>query len=71
MKVTALLPDKLVKSVQELSGGATITESLSIALNEWLEIQQIRRLRKAIARKPLRFKASFSAEKIRRLSRRR
>ncbi len=40
MKVTALIPDELVNEVKYLTQGKNITESLTIALNEWVENQK-------------------------------
>lgn len=37
MKVTAILPDKLIKEVQTHSGGKKITESINLALTELLQ----------------------------------
>jgi hypothetical protein len=56
MKVTAILPDKLVSDVQQLSHGKNITESLKIALDEWIKIQNLKKLNKLIKNQPLKFK---------------
>lgn len=69
MKVTALIPDDLVKEVKELASGKNLTESLIIALREWLSIQKIRGLRKKVKKNPLHFSHGFSAESIRSLNR--
>ena len=55
MKVTAIIPDNLVAEVQKVSGGKNITDSLIIALNDWLKQQKIFQLNKKISSKPLRF----------------
>ena len=36
MKVTALIPDELIKEVMELTGGKNITESVIIALKDYI-----------------------------------
>ena len=63
MKVTALLPDELVNEVQELSRGKNITESLKIALNDWIKIQHLRSLNLEIKNNPISFE--YSAEELR------
>ena len=71
MKVTALLPDKLIEEVRKYSGGKNTTEALVIALEEWLALTKVKRLNKRLKKKPLEFQKGFSAEHIRTLSRRR
>ena len=67
MKVTAILPDKLVSEVQQLSHGKNITESLKIALDEWIKIQNLKKLNKKIKNQPLKFK--YTAEELRETNR--
>lgn len=67
MKVTALLPDKLIEEVRILSGGKTITESLKVALNEWVKIQNLKVLNEEVREKPLEFVRS--ADELRELNR--
>ncbi|MCF6289109.1 MAG: hypothetical protein L3J53_07750 [Proteobacteria bacterium] len=43
MKVTALIPDELVEEVKLFTQGKNITESLTIALNEWVENQKTKK----------------------------
>jgi hypothetical protein len=69
MRVTALLPDDLIKEVRKLSGGTDISSSILIALRDYVSRQKIRRAIKKVKEKPLRFKAGFTADKIRRLNR--
>gem|GEM_PF-296975 len=69
MKVTALIPDDLIKDVKQLSGAKNITESLLIALGEWTTQQKLKALRQKVSHKPLRFQDGFTAEGIRRLNR--
>ena len=69
MKVTALIPDKLVKEVKRHSGGKNITESIIIALEEWLSLKKIIELNNEIESKPLKFHEGFSARAIRSLNR--
>ncbi len=69
MKVTAILPDKLVRDVQKYTGGKNITESLSRALNEWLRLARLRSLNEQLRKQPLEFRQGFSASKVRSLNR--
>jgi len=70
MKVTALIPDELVNEVKYYSGGKNITDSLMVALQEWISLKKIKELNQQIDRKPLEFKKGFSSGKIRKLNRR-
>lgn len=69
MKVTALIPDQIVSDVKKYSGGKNITESLIIALAEWISLKKIKDLNKRIQKKPLVFADNYSAEKIRSINR--
>jgi hypothetical protein len=69
MKVTALIPDKIVNEVKKYSGGKNITESLVIALDEWVSLKKIKDLNKKIQDTPLVFISDFDAKKIRSLNR--
>ena len=69
MKVTALIPNHLVHEVTGFAKGKNLTESLVIALSEWIFLKKLEKLNQVIAAKPLEFAASFSAAKIRQLNR--
>ncbi len=69
IKVTAILPDELVQQVQKYSGGKNITESLSLALNEWLRLAKLRRLNRRVRKNSLQFQPGFTARKIRAFNR--
>jgi hypothetical protein len=69
MKVTALIPDDLVKDVRELAKGKNITDSLLIALKEWSSVQKLKKLTLKVKKHPLKFRGSFSAEHVRSLNR--
>lgn len=71
MKVTALLPDQLVSQIKRYAKGKTLTESLTIALQEWLQLKKVTKLNQQIEHNPLEFERGFSAEKVRGLNRRR
>ncbi len=53
MKVTALIPDKLIQEVKEYTKGKNITESLIRALSEWIKMQKIKELNTTISNNPL------------------
>ena len=69
MKVTAILPDELIQSIKEETGGKNITQSLTIALTQWLKQTKINNLISQIDKKPLQFQEDFSASKIRETNR--
>ncbi|MBN1790262.1 MAG: hypothetical protein JW830_07185 [Bacteroidales bacterium] len=70
MKVTALLPDDLIRDVQKYSEGKNITDSLIKALNDWLYIKRLEKLNQELQNEPLQFKEGFSAEYIRKINKR-
>jgi hypothetical protein len=53
MKVTAIIADKLVNDVKAYSRSSTITEAITIALKDWLEIYNIKELNKKIIQNPI------------------
>jgi hypothetical protein len=69
MKVTAILPDDLINKIKHYSKGKNITESLIIALKDWIALQKIKELNKKIKKEPLKFKKDFSADKVRSINR--
>ena len=69
MKVTALIPDLLVRQLREHSSGKNLTEALTVALKEWLALKKVRGLNHSVAKSPLRFRKGFSASKIRDVNR--
>ena len=71
MKVTALIPDALVNDVRKLSKGKNITDSLIIALREWIAIQKVKSMSQKVKKSPLKFTPGFSAESVRALNRKR
>ncbi|MCK4748289.1 MAG: hypothetical protein KAT15_14665 [Bacteroidales bacterium] len=65
MKVTAIIPDEIIKDVQKFTEGKNITDSLIKALNDWLYAKRVENLNEKLARNPVQFKEGFSAEGIR------
>lgn len=70
MKVTALIPDELLKEVKTLTAGKNTTEAMIIAMQEWVSIKRLRSLNEKAAKEPFEFKEEFSADKVRELNRR-
>jgi len=71
MKVTALIPNSVINEIKKLTGGKNTTDSILIALREWIAIQKIKALSQKSKKTPLKFAPGFSAEKIRILNRKR
>ena len=69
MKVTAIIPDNIVKEVQKYAGGKTLTDSLIIALKEWLSLKNIKKLNQEIQASSLSFTENVSADNIRSINR--
>ena len=65
MKVTALIPDKLVHEVQGHAKGKNLTEALIKALSEWSAQQKVRQLNQLVAVHPLKFSKGFSTSRAR------
>jgi hypothetical protein len=69
MKITALISDELIHDVKKYSGGKNITESLTIALNDYIIRQRIKRSILKIKKNPLEFAPDFNAENVRKVNR--
>lgn len=67
MKVTAIIPDELIKEAKLLSNAKNITDTLIIALNAYVAIEKLKAMGKEINKKPMKFR--YSAEEIRELNR--
>ena len=67
MKVTALIPDELVRETQSISKAKNITEAMIIALNTYISIQKLKAMGESINQHPLKFK--HTAEEIRNINR--
>jgi hypothetical protein len=65
MKVTAIIPDDVIKDVQKFSEGKNITESLIKALSDWLYIKRVQKLNEDLKNEPLNFIDGFSVESTR------
>jgi hypothetical protein len=69
MKVTALIPDEIINDVKDLTHGKNITESLILALTEWVRMKKLKKLKDKIKATPLSFQTEFSADSVRALNR--
>ncbi|CAD5270942.1 MULTISPECIES: DUF2191 domain-containing protein [unclassified Imperialibacter] len=69
MKVTALISNDLIDEVKKFSHGKNITESITIALKEWVAQKKIEEVTHLVTEAPLAFQSNFSAEKARKLNR--
>lgn len=69
MKVTALIPDELVSEIKEKAGGKTLTDSLVVALSEWVSLKKIKELNEQIERSPLKFNEGYTSDHIREINR--
>jgi hypothetical protein len=69
MKVTALISDDIIERIRKATGGKNITESLIIALTEYLQQKEISYLTKEVENESLQFEEGFSAYKVRKQNR--
>jgi predicted methyltransferase MtxX (methanogen marker protein 4) len=53
MKVTAVIADDLVNNVKAYTRSSTVTEAITIALKDWLDMHNVKELNKQIAQNPL------------------
>lgn len=67
MKVTAIIPDELVKETQALSNAKNITEAMIIALQAYISVEKLKSMGDMISKSPLQFK--HTAEEIRDINR--
>ena len=71
MKITAIIPDELIKRVKKISGGKNTTESLIIALQHYVSSKQMYDVIDEIEKEPLLFQEDFTAYGIRKINRNR
>ena len=69
MKVTAIVPDELMKEVQKISGGKNTTQSLIIALQHYVSTKKMYDIIEEIEKEPLQFKEDFTSYGIRKNNR--
>lgn len=68
MKVTAIIDENVIKDAMKYSKASTITDTLKIALNEYVRLQKLKDLNEAVKKNPIHFE--YTADKIRNLNRR-
>ena len=66
MKVTAIISDDLINNVKAYTRSSTVTEAITIALKDWLDIYNIKELNDKISRSPIDIK---NGQKIRDVNR--
>jgi hypothetical protein len=66
MKVTAIIADDLVNNVKAYTQSSTLTEAITIALQDWVDMYNIKKLNKQITQKPV---FIHNGEKIREINR--
>jgi hypothetical protein len=71
MKVTAIIPDNIIREIKNHAPGKALTDCLVVALSEWVCLKKIKALNKSIKKAPLKFKADYSATNVRALNRKR
>ncbi|WP_372947282.1 type II toxin-antitoxin system VapB family antitoxin [Mariniphaga sp.] len=67
MKVTAIIDDETIKDAMKYSEASTVTDTLKIALNEYIRLQKLKNLSTLIKNQPMKFK--YTADQIRNLNR--
>jgi hypothetical protein len=53
MKVTAIIADDLINDVKAYTQSSTVTEAITIALKDWIDVYNIKELNKKIIQKPV------------------
>jgi Lhr-like helicase len=53
MKVTAIIADDLIKNVKAYTRSSTVTEAITIALKDWVDIHNIKELNNQIKQNPI------------------
>jgi len=71
MGVILIIPDTIIDEVKKYSNGKNITDSLMIALEDWIALQKLKNLNSLVLETPLSFERNFSAEKARKLNQKR
>jgi len=67
MKVTAIIPDELVKETQSFSKAKSITEAMIIALNSYVALAKLKVMGEAINQNSIQFK--HTAQEVRDINR--
>jgi hypothetical protein len=59
MKVTAIIPDDLVKEAQTISKAKNIKEAMIIALNKYISIEKLKAMGESINKNALKFSECY------------
>ena len=63
MKITAIIPDEMIREAMEYAGAETVTDTLKTALTAYIANQKFKQLGSNILEEPLQFK--YSAKTLR------
>ena len=66
MKVTAIIADDLVNSVKAYTQSSTVTEAITIALKDWVDLYTIKELNKKVKENPINIEDGQNIRKINR-----
>jgi hypothetical protein len=66
MKVTAIIADDFINDVKAYTQSSTVTEAITIALKDWIDIYNIKEQNRKIAQNPIFLK---NGQKIREINR--
>jgi hypothetical protein len=66
MKATAIIADDLINDVKAYTQSSTVTEAITIALKDWIDIYNIKELNKHVARRSV---VIHGGQKIRAINR--
>lgn len=69
MRVTVLISEDIIKDVARYAGGENLSESLAIALKDYVDRQRIKKLIRRVKKNPLKFSDDFNKIQIRKLNR--
>ena len=68
MKVTAIIADELIYNVKAFTRSSTVTEAITIALKDWVDIHNIKELNEQIKQNPIDIKNGHNIREINRTS---
>ncbi|MDR2633006.1 MAG: hypothetical protein LBC51_05200 [Treponema sp.] len=66
MKITAIIDDTLINNVKKFTHSSTVTEAITIALNDWIDIYNIKELNKQISKNQIIIKDGNNIRQINR-----
>lgn len=63
MKITALIPDEMIREAMEISETSTVTDALKTALAHYISIEKIKKASASLVSEPLEF--HYTVEELR------